>query len=110
VVKAKDRSIRTRIGSSPVVGECDFNSLTSLLATEFEFLAGAELLCRRKHCKDPSEGETPVPGKAKREGHALSSEGSVGQSFSLSHRPPTMPFTGPDRSSPTIFFIFKSVH
>jgi len=86
------------------VGECDLNSLTLLFATELEFLAGAELLYRRKLCKDSSEGEIPGLGKAKREGHALPSDGSGGQSFSLSHRPPTLLFTGPDWSSLTICF------
>jgi len=31
-------------------------------STEFEFLAGLELLCLRERHQDPGKGEIPVPG------------------------------------------------
>ena len=46
-------------------------------ATEFEFLAGAELLCRREHCQDPGARQILVPGS-----------GAVEEG--RSYRPPTL--------------------
>jgi len=56
---------------------------SSLSSTEFDFLAGVELLCRRELTRARARG----PWQSKREGHALPSNGSGGQSFPLFHLP-----------------------
>jgi len=71
------RSCRSRCRG----GESSFSS------TEFDFLAGAELLCRRELSWVRARSKCRGLWQSKREGHALLSDGSGGQSFPLFHLP-----------------------